>query len=267
MDFVGFTWLCNFGAPEMLFGLAAMSDTSLHPGANVTRVYYSLPLPLFAHRGELSPPGWPGCAATANALAQPSPLSEAVPEAALQASTPCLMAKARDREAELQIERFWLKPMYKRWGKLRSTSRVWMQRWPRGPRRSPCSSWLEDGPSQPLCQHAPCSNLLSGVLGKSVLMLWQKNEGWGVKVFFPWGGERIPPLSASGERLLLEPSLALPSLPTASAVQHPPPPCVAQPGLHLGTGIFGVTLRTRDKFSFIFTSPASLCALFQAAQS
>lgn len=36
MDFVGFTWLCNFGAPEMLFGLAEMSDTSLHPGANVT---------------------------------------------------------------------------------------------------------------------------------------------------------------------------------------------------------------------------------------
>jgi len=36
MDFVGFTWLCNFGAPEMLRGLAVQSDTSLRPGANVT---------------------------------------------------------------------------------------------------------------------------------------------------------------------------------------------------------------------------------------
>lgn len=75
MDFVGFTWLCNFGAPEMLFGLAAMSDTSSHAGANVTWVYYFFPLLLFAQWGELSLPGWPGCAQIADAPTQPSLLT------------------------------------------------------------------------------------------------------------------------------------------------------------------------------------------------
>lgn len=50
MDFVGFPRLCNSGAPEMLFGLAGLSDTSLHPGANVTAVRCCLPLLVFAHR-------------------------------------------------------------------------------------------------------------------------------------------------------------------------------------------------------------------------
>lgn len=60
MDFVGFPWLCNFGAPEMLFGLAGLSDTSLHPGANVTAGRYCPPLLVFAHQGEVAFPGWPG---------------------------------------------------------------------------------------------------------------------------------------------------------------------------------------------------------------
>lgn len=59
MDFVGFPRLCNFGAPEMLFGLAGLSDASLHPGANVTAARCCLPL-LFAHQGEVIFPGWPG---------------------------------------------------------------------------------------------------------------------------------------------------------------------------------------------------------------
>lgn len=54
-------------------------------------------------------------------------LAEDVPEAALQTSTLCLIAKVWDWKAELQTERFWLKLMYKCWEKLLSASCVWMQ--------------------------------------------------------------------------------------------------------------------------------------------
>ena len=40
-------------------------------------------------------------------------LSEDVPEAVLQTSTLCLIAKVWDWKAELRIECFWLKLMYK----------------------------------------------------------------------------------------------------------------------------------------------------------
>lgn len=42
----------------MLLGLAGLSDTSLHPGANVTGC--CLPLLVFAHRGKVAFPGWFG---------------------------------------------------------------------------------------------------------------------------------------------------------------------------------------------------------------
>lgn len=107
------------------------------------------------------------------------------------------------------------------------------------------------------------SDLLSGVLGKSVLMLWQKNKGWGVKVSSPGS---VPPF-VSGEHLLPEPGLALLSLPISSAAApQDPPVCIAQPGfLHLGTGIFFDAILRLEMNSPLFLSPPSPCAFVSSS--
>lgn len=77
------------------------------------------------------------------------------------------------------------------------------------------------------------------------------------------------PLSGSGERSLQEPGLALLSLPTAPAIVVQDPPVCSCPAwvAFRGQGFSWCDLQTRDKFSFIFTSRLSLCALFQATKS
>lgn len=89
-------------------------------------------------------------------------------------------------------------------------------------------------------------------------MLWQRNEGWGVKPCCP-GGLFHP--SGSAACMLEVGSAPLPAL----VAQEPTCVCLHGPGCIWGQG-FWCDAHAGDKLSLIFTSPPSPCALFQAAK-
>lgn len=73
------------------------------------------------------------------------------------------------------------------------------------------------------------------------------------------------PPSGSGERSLLEPGLPLLSLPAVVVRDPLVGSCPAWVAFR--DRDFWSDAHTRDKFSFVFLSPPSLCALFQASKS
>lgn len=92
--------------------------------------------------------------------------------------------------------------------------------------------------------------------------LTEKNEGWAGKAFFPWG-ECVPPLWIWG---VLAAGAGLAS-PVPAVVVRDPFVGSCPAWVAFRDRDFWSDAHTRDKFSFIFLSPPSLCALFQASKS